>query len=176
MNNVLQVLAKHHDEWVSMTTSMGANGFSEDIVQEAYLRIYKYGKPEKILPKGKVNKAFMFVVLRNTYTTYCRDRAKIKRVALTETKELQHTNNITWKEAQFKFDQMIEQAQEDWHWYDKMLFNHYKDSGKSLREIEKETGISLTSLWNTVKNCKARLKETLGETYQDLINEDYELL
>lgn len=176
MNEVLKEVAKNHDKWVSIVKSMGANGTSEDIVQEAYIRIYKYAKPEKIAPNGKVNNAFMFVILRNTFATHRKDIAKMKKVSLCNVQEIQQDDNIPWKQAQHRFDQMILKAQEDWHWYDKMLFNYYKDSGKSLREIEKETGISLTSLWNTVKNCKQRLKDSLGETYQDLINEDYELL
>ncbi len=176
VSNILNEIAKHHKEWISMVRTMGAGGASEDIVQDAYIRIHKYATPEKIIPNGNVNKAFMFVVLRNMYMTHCKESARFNMVELSETKELIHEDNLKWKQAQYKFDGIIEDSQEDWHWYDKMLFNYYKDSGKSLREIEEETGISLTSLWNTIKNCKARLKETLGETYQDLINEDYELI
>ncbi len=155
---------------------MGANGSSEDIVQDAYLRIHKYAKPEKIAPNGKVNRAFMFVVLRNVYRNHCTEKAKVKMVSLSDTFELRHTDRLESKQAQHRFDQKLIEAQKDWHWYDKMLFNYYKDSGLSLRQIEAETNISLTSLWNTIRNCKKRLKKELGEDYQDLINEDYELI
>jgi predicted DNA-binding protein YlxM (UPF0122 family) len=64
----------------------------------------------------------------------------------------------------------------NWHWYDQKLFKLYKDSDLSMREISKETNISVTSIFNTIKNCKTRINESVGETYEDYINEDYELI
>ena len=57
-----------------------------------------------------------------------------------------------------------------------MLFNLYKDSGKSMRTITKETGISTSSIFNTLKNCKDIIREEIGEDYEDYLNEDYELI
>jgi hypothetical protein len=64
----------------------------------------------------------------------------------------------------------------NWHWYDKMLFELYKDTGKSMRDIESDTGISLSSIFCTLKNCKESLKENVKEDYEDFINKDYELI
>jgi DNA-directed RNA polymerase specialized sigma24 family protein len=176
MRNMLQIVAQDHQRWIDMVNKFGGYSVAEDIVQEAYLRLHKYGKPEKIIKNGKANQPFMFIVLRNTYMNHCNEQNRIHHVELSQTAELKHTNNVDWKKAQNKLDKKIEAITDTWHWYDKMLFNYYKDSGKSLREISFETGISVTSLWNTIKNCRERLKEELHEDYQDLINEDYELL
>ena len=46
----------------------------------------------------------------------------------------------------------------------------------SMRELEAETKISLTSIFHTIKHCKQQLREAVGEDYQDYINGDYELL
>jgi predicted DNA-binding protein YlxM (UPF0122 family) len=56
------------------------------------------------------------------------------------------------------------------------LFNLYRESNLSMREIAEETDISLTSIFNTLKNCKERLREAIGEDFQDYLNEDFELI
>ncbi len=35
---------------------------------------------------------------------------------------------------------------------------------------------SFKSVWKTIKTCKERLKDNVKEDYEDLINEDYELI
>ena len=172
---VLKILAHHHDEWLRMVLSFGAGSHAEDIVQDCYLRIYKYAKPNKIVKEGKVNKAFMFMVLRNHYITHCKDLAKLRRVNLDEAPEPEQQNeDLQYKKAQNKFFNKLEQEQANWDWYDKMLFNHYMESGKSYRDISKNTKISLTSICNTMSNCKERIRENLSEDWEDLNNEDYE--
>jgi predicted DNA-binding protein YlxM (UPF0122 family) len=57
-----------------------------------------------------------------------------------------------------------------------MLFDTYITNEKSMRKLSQETKISLTSVFNTIKNCKKRLKETIGEDYIDYLNKDFELI
>lgn len=96
-------------------------------------------------------------------------------------------NNITFNEITMipidkdlkheKFEIILEKVEEEmsrWHWYDKMLFNEYVSSGKSIRTLAKETKISPDSIFQTLKNCKAKLKEVIGEDYDDFKNLDYE--
>jgi predicted DNA-binding protein YlxM (UPF0122 family) len=52
----------------------------------------------------------------------------------------------------------------------------YKKTGKSIRELSKETTISTKSIFQTLKHCKERLKENVGEDYEDYKNKDYELI
>jgi hypothetical protein len=40
----------------------------------------------------------------------------------------------------------------------------------------RETNISVTSIFNTVKTCKKRIKNNVGEDYEDFKNKDYELI
>jgi hypothetical protein len=65
---------------------------------------------------------------------------------------------------------------DNWHWYDSMLFKVYKEGNASMRDIAKDSGISLTSIFNTLKNCKERLKEGVGEDYEDFSNNDFDLI
>lgn len=173
--NVLSILADSHQEWITIVCSFGGRQVAEDIVQDTYLRVHKHTSPEKVLKNNKPNKAFMFVALRNTYLEHCRKASRRKQTSLDKIPELRQTiEDLEEKEAVHKFDKKIKEEQENWHWYDAKLFNLYLETGQSYRDIAKETNISLTSIYNTVSNCKKRLKLNLSEDWQDLQNKDYE--
>ena len=61
-----------------------------------------------------------------------------------------------------------------WHWYDSWLFNIYVNSEKSIRTMARESGISFFSIFNTLKNCKERIKLAIGEDLEDFNNKEYE--
>jgi RNA polymerase sigma factor (sigma-70 family) len=63
-----------------------------------------------------------------------------------------------------------------WHWYDQLLFVHYVQSGKSIRTLAKETKISRDSIFQTLKNCKKKIINVVGEDWQDFKNKDFELI
>jgi hypothetical protein len=79
-------------------------------------------------------------------------------------------------EAKKRLEIKINQEVKQWHWYDQLLFDLYRTSGMSTRQIEGVTGISFKSVWKTIKTCKERLKDNVKEDYEDLINQDYELI
>ena len=69
---ILERLSKRHDEWLRMAMSFGADRDSaQDLVQDMYLRMYKYVEnPERIMyNENEVNTYFVFVVLRNLFIT-----------------------------------------------------------------------------------------------------------
>ena len=70
----------------------------------------------------------------------------------------------------------IDSEVETWHWYDQMLFNLYRESGKSIRKLSEETRISTSSIFQTLKYCKNEIRINVGEDYEDYINEDYEMI
>ena len=65
---------------------------------------------------------------------------------------------------------------ESWHWYDQMLFVHYVESGKSIRTLAEETNISRDSIFQTLKNCKLKIINAVGEDWEDFKNKDFELI
>lgn len=163
----LEIVAKEHKYYVDVVKSFGEYNFAEDIVQEMYLRIHKYTSPEKIVKDGIVNKGFIWFVLRNIYVDYCKQRNKITKVDLNEAVIMSDEQNT---EALNELYDKIEREIESWHWYDTMLFKLYRDSGKSMRELEAETKISLTSIFHTIKHCKARINAAISEDYYDVLN------
>ena len=75
----LELIAEQHDEWILMAKKMGAKSYSEDIVQEAYIKIHLYTDPNKIIKNGKVSKGYMFFVIRSIYLDYVINKNKIRR-------------------------------------------------------------------------------------------------
>jgi predicted DNA-binding protein YlxM (UPF0122 family) len=63
-----------------------------------------------------------------------------------------------------------------WHSYDAKLCNTYYSGNMSLRQISKGTNISLTSIFNSIKNYRAILKDKFIEDIEDYLNGDYHLL
>jgi predicted DNA-binding protein YlxM (UPF0122 family) len=79
-------------------------------------------------------------------------------------------------EAYERLDARIKQEILNWHWYDTKLFTLYLKEDMSMRDIASETNISLTSIYNTLKNCKERLRENVGDDWSDYLNNDFELI
>ena len=176
--NWLKEVAKFHKDYLRIVESYGEDFYAEDIVQEMYIRLYKYADKEKIIQKdGKLNRAYIHFTLRNIFKDLTKERNKHKKVNLEERKEIGVSYDYISKEEAFSsLIKRVKQEAETWHWYDEMLFKHYFDSGISMRELADETRISTSSIFQTIKYCKGKLKENLSEDYEDYKNEDYELL
>lgn len=173
----LNIVAKHHKEYVGIVQSFGEYFYAEDIVQEAYLRMLKYCKPEAIITNGSVNKSYVYFVLRNMYLDFEKHKAKHPKISIEEVGQL--TNEDSQLQKHEAYEQILKKINneiESWHWYDQMLFDLYKKTGKSIREISADTKISVKSIWETLRHCKNRLKENVGEDYEDYKNTDYELI
>jgi len=176
--------------------SFGAKDHAEDIVQEVYIRLLDKADKEKLFNDGKLNKAFIYFALRNTWIDIKRkqrsNRENKNRIELVYFK--QYKNDPKYKEDNFlsmeseelnqkqkhnKYEIILNKINEEidsWHWYDSMLFKEYVSSGKSIRTLAKETKISRDSIFQTLKNCKTRIKNAIGEDWEDFRNKDYHLI
>ena len=172
----LKQVAKYHDDYLRIVRSYGERVYAEDIVQEMYLRLHKYGEESKILlPNGEVNKPYIFWTLRNIFKTLCMERQKHKKVDLDEIKHIGvNYDYITPVEAEYILQARFEQEMETWHWYDQMLFKYYSKFKWSYRKASEETNIGYVSIFRTIKHCKERLRENCAEDYEDFINGDFE--
>lgn len=160
----LSIVAKHHKEYVAMVKSFGERVYYEDIVQEMYLRILKYTNPDAIIKDGKVSKAYIYLVLKSIFLNYARTKSKIDKVSIDETGQLRYEEtDFELIATQTRIDSLIELEMCNWEWYDRRLFEVYISDDKSMRQLAKETGISVTSIFNTIKNCKSKLRNILDE-------------
>ena len=163
-------VAKHHSFFVDVVKSFGEHTYAEDIVQEMYLRIHKYTDEQRIVKDGEVNKGFVWFVLRNIYVDYCKQKSRIMKVELNESILVSESVDKGNKAIDELHDK-IENEIDSWHWYDSMLFRLYRDSGMSMREIEAATKISLTSIFNTIKICKAKINASVSGEYYDVLHD-----
>tara|TARA_R110002012_G_scaffold125573_2_gene277168 strand:+ start:1179 stop:1724 length:546 start_codon:yes stop_codon:yes gene_type:complete len=174
-NKWLALVAKEHKEWIKIVRSLGELDYAEDIVQEAYIALSKYSSKEKIIRNGLVNRGYMYFTLRSLTFQFYNKKRKINKVSLDNYNlEIPSQDNLEDKEAFEKLCNLIDQETENWHWYNKKLFNLYKDTDLSIRKIAAETKISWVSIFNTLKNCKQKIKDKHLEDWQDYKNEDYD--
>ena len=173
----LKRVAERHNEWIKIVESFGEKNFQEDIVQQAYLIIYKYASEEKIVEKGVVSRGYMFFTLRTTWLQFINAKSKIQKVEIDDEENYTQIADYSEMDAEIGYDKfrtLIDEHIDSWRWYDKTLFKIYRDTDMSIRKIAEETNISWVSIFNTLKKCKEELKELFNEDFEDLNNEDYE--
>lgn len=169
----LKYIAKYHNEYLKIVRSWGEFDYAEDIVQEMYLRINRYTTEEKIVTNGEVNKAYVWFVLRNIYNDLKKAGNKVEISRLSDKLDIEDEVSEE-KHGYERFSNKLDNEINKWEWYDAMLFRVYMKQDLSMRDIAERSHISLSSIFNTIKNCKERIKENCSEDYEDFINEDYE--
>jgi DNA-directed RNA polymerase specialized sigma24 family protein len=170
----LEEVAKHHKEWVEVIHKLGEQEFAEDIVQESYIALMKYADATKLIDvNGNVRKGYMFFTLRSLYYQFYNKKKKINKVSFDGCWELFDETNVEEHKAYHNICLMIDEEIDNWHWYDRKLFKLYRDTDMSMRDIAKETNISLISIFHSIKNYKEILNTKFQKDYQDYSNNDY---
>lgn len=195
------IVSKRHNEYLKIVQSFPENQNNEqieDIVQDAYIELFELGtkkhKPgdKRVNPKyknkptcervlledGQVNMVYLWITLKRVSMNNIKEKRKEANYIQRLGKGFEKSNKKT-AENEEAFNNLmnnIENEMESWHWYDKLLFETYIKDGRSMRGLSSDTKISLTSIFTTLRNCKARIKENVGEDYIDYLNEDYELI
>lgn len=173
-NSWLAKVAEHHKEWVKVVQSFGEYDYAQDIVQESYIALMKYANAEKLIDaNGNVRKGYMFFTLRSLYYQFYNKKKKINKVSFDDCWELFDETNVEEHKAYNDICLMIDEEIDNWHWYDRKLFKLYRDTDMSMRDIAKETNISLISIFHSIKNYKEILNTKFQKDYQDYITNDY---
>lgn len=173
-NSWLEKVALHHKEWVKIINGFGEFDYAEDIVQESYIALWKYADADKIIDsKGNVRKGYVFFTLKSLFFQFYNKKMKVNKVGIDEQWNLFDDSNIEEHKAYNDICLLIDSEIEHWHIYDKKLFKLYRDSDMSMRDIAKETNISLISIFHSIKNYKEILKNKFQKDYQDYITNDY---
>lgn len=169
-------IVKNHKEWTKFVHSFGEYFFAEDIVQETYINLLKWSSEDKLFTDGKINKGYMWLSLKNTFLQHVNKSKRIKYVSLENLYMMEMSNNTEMLVAKNAIEVKILDEINSWEWYDKMLFEIYRNEKTSMRKIAAKSNISLSSIFNTLKSCKKKIKDNVGEDWQDYLNEDFELL
>ena len=154
-----------------MARSFGADQeLAQDIVQEMYIRLYRYvDDAEKIMyNETEVNTFFVYVTLRNMYTTLMKAKARFEfvDVSILEDELIFEEANVEAELEMLTLYEEIWDTADDWHWYDKKIFHLYHNTDMSIRTLADETKISARSIFNTLKNARERIQTDCQETYQ----------
>ena len=170
---LLEKLASKYDDWIKMAKSFGiSKEQAEEIVQEMFIRIFDYVKePEKLLyNEDEVNTFYIYITLRNLYYGNIHKSGK-KSPTVFSTNEIEDVSfgrmredsmdNIEEKKKAEELFNRVEKLVEDWYWYDKGVFNPHYHKGMSMRQISRETKISLSSIFNTLKNAKEIIRKQI---------------
>ena len=173
----LEFAFKDHQKWIKIIESFGEFDYAEDLVMEAYIVLYKYAKPEKVIKNGRLAEGYMFFTLRSVLYQYFNKKKRIIKVYIDDDDNTTFLEDDTFLEEQEAFNKiciLIDEEIDKWHWYNKKLFKLYRDTDLSIRGIAKETGISFVSIFHTLKNSKEKIKDKFKEDYMDYLNEDYD--
>jgi DNA-directed RNA polymerase specialized sigma24 family protein len=153
---------------------------AQDIVQSMYLRMYKYVKDEQriMYNNDEVNRFFIYVTLKNMWKTYLVNANKydVFEIRDEEGYEMPEVEEFS-NEMDVAFELILARIQSEmktWHKYDRILSEKYFKSDYSLRDIASGSGISLTSIFNTIKTNKKILKNKFREDWEDYKNGDYD--
>ena len=182
----LSKLAGKHQRWVGLVRSMGCNpSVVEDVVQDAYLKVWKYLEKGKNLTYGEddVNDFYMYMTLRSVYF----DGKKKKNVVNSEVKDQEimnrAINNLVSEEVSdlesVAFERLVAKIHEEvntWEFYHRNVFIAYFTSGLSLDKLSKDIGIGRSSLYNSIRKYREVIRGLFNEDAEDYFNGDYHLI
>ena len=144
---------------------------AEDLVQEMYLRMYKYVEnPEKIMyNETELNTYFVFVVLRNLFFSSKKSLSSLMSLHIEELNDLDgeiENVNYEYEEAHKNLINELWDEVETWHWYDTKLFKLYHNTDMTIKKLSQETKISERSIWNTLDNGRKKIKQKQEKSYK----------
>jgi DNA-directed RNA polymerase specialized sigma24 family protein len=153
---------KLHHEWLKIARAYGAGDLAEDFVQDTYLKLHKYGGPEKVLTDGRVNKGYVFFCLKTIVMQYHEDK-------VAQTDEIPHLEqedpDCTYDDVQAMWDEIDLYTKKHYDLPKRILFKMWK-SKYNVREIAYITDVSTPTIVKELKDIKDDLKEKFSKKYK----------
>lgn len=192
--SLLEMLSEKHTDWIKMVRSFSNNNktndenMTEDIVQDMYIRLYDLVKdPDKIMYNDEINTMYIYVTLKNIYLSYIKQNSKNFKSPIIEidtdeeidfeymfnaSNEPAETNllNIEYEIEKTILEEKIREEIESWNHYNAKLFKIIYYDGVSMRQLERDTHIKLSSIFNTINRCRLKLKDKFEIEYNNLNN------
>lgn len=140
----------------------------QDTVQDMYLRLNKYvDDPQRIcFEHNEPNTFYVYCVIKNLIANEYKETQKRPDLISAEEIRRQSDNLLHTEDYDHELDQtleIIESEIDGWYWYDKELFKIYFNDGLSIRKLSAKSHISASSIFNTLKNGKTKIKRRLKE-------------
>ena len=166
--SILTKLEVHRIKWIQMLTNMGCNEeFIEDVIHDMYLKIYKMKDHEKIVREdGDVNIFYIYRTLNSCFINHVNENANVSLGNIYTDLLVDDPLDVDAEvELMSLYMDMLDEMNE-FGQYGSKLCKVYLPTDRSLRQIASESGISLTSIYNSVKQYKAILREEFKEQYE----------
>ena len=152
---VLELLAKKHNDWINVCKSFGASKeVAEDVVQDMYIKLHYWSQKNDrslMYNKDEVNYYFVFKALRSIYL----DNSKQESKTFTPETEDIFTNQSNEEDIEYQDMCLeIEDRLSSMYWYDRKIFELVYIKKISRLQLAEMTGISYHSIKRTVKKVK----------------------
>ena len=152
--------------------------YHEDVTQDLYLKIQteidkipnKKSEILKFLDRYGQPGAYIYQSIKQILINTFRKESKYTRLDF---------KNLSKNERQYLVDQGKEMKEEtiqdkvdkyvdSFYWFDKKVFNLYRYDFKTHRtEMSKETKLSQSTIYRTVKRCKVKISDKLKKQYYE---------
>ena len=164
-------IAKDDTRWRKMANYLGARGADiDDAVQTMYLKLgeiqLREGSLDRMAAPSGVNTLYIFKIMQSAVVDIFREQNRTFE-SLDEFCPIDDPSSSEYKYA--KLMERVRQCIEQMRDYDQMMLELYFVYGHSFREIEARTGIPTHSIFNTIKNAKAYIKQHSKELYHEYI-------
>ena len=170
-NEFLELVVKDQKKWEGVCVNYGSTTPYDD-VQDAYLRAYEYLSVRE--PKDHQNPEglFFFIVKSIALSKDKNDKISDNAIDFELSGDTIESEETTDDEEYniYKDDAVVDiihRTVDNFDWFERKLCTVYfnldrKNSDKmSMRKLAKETGIALPTIFNTIKTCKAKIKEEI---------------
>ena len=169
-----QELAKYYPKLLKLAEKItkGNKVDAQDLVQDLYVIILEYDqeKIKKIVENGHLVFWSARVLMNQYVRTNSAFKTKYYTKLRTENYDVKNFHYFDGIEELVEFEnklRFVKDKMNNLHEYDKLLFEIYFSSGKSIRKLAKDTGISTTSIYTTLKNVKQYLKDEVESEYKE---------
>jgi len=175
MNLELEHIATKHKEWIRVAIYLGSlPDNAEDYVQNMYIKLGEIQIRDGNLNRmrnysGGINTVYIFKILTNIIIDSKRKRT-IETIPLTIDISIAETPNYE-EDSYSDLINCIKAEIESMHPYEQMLLELHFVYGMSMRQIESETSIPTHSIFNTLKNAKAKIKQKASTRFAIFIDE-----
>lgn len=148
---MLEELSKHHNKWLSIAYNIcKCDILAKDLTQDMYLKMYESDKKYE-----EINEWYVWVTIRNIYY----NQLKKKKIQTISIEVFHNIEDILSSDETLKTRLEVNAALNELDLWDREILLH--TSEMSLRDLSKETGISVMTLFHNKHNALKKLKDKL---------------
>ena len=163
------------DDFIRIIHDLGEHFYAEDIVQEFYIKLMKYGKEEKVFKDGEPNMGYLYRMLKNLFLDFKAEKKKAAKVIVYDKSLSVNYDYYEPSNSENLRAEIIKEVNQ-WQYFDNELFKLYtgiRDSNRdrtlTMRQISEGSDISTKTIFYSIKRSKNLIQEKLRQKYYDYL-------